>query len=91
MAERLMRAYFSEGRAIGDAAELAALAGEVGLDSREVQGMLAGHAYVDAVRADETRAASLGIRGVPFFLIDGRLGISGAHPAPKLREILERV
>jgi predicted DsbA family dithiol-disulfide isomerase len=90
MKERLLRAYFTEGRAIADPAELAALAAEVGLDAGEVEGVLAGDDYVDAVREDETRARSLGIRGVPFFLIDGKLAVSGAQPSDLMRQALER-
>jgi predicted DsbA family dithiol-disulfide isomerase len=90
MKERLLRAYFTEGRAIADRDELAALAAEVGLDAAEVQRVLAGDRYVEAVRADEARALSLGIRGVPFFLLDGKFGISGAQSPEVLRQALER-
>ncbi len=90
MKERLLRAYFTEGRAIADRDELAALAGEVGLDAAEVQRVLAGDRYVEALRADEARARSLGIRGIPFFLLDGRFGISGAQSPEVLRQALER-
>jgi len=90
MKERLLRAYFTEGRAIADRDELAALAAEVGLEAAEVQGVLAGDRYVEAVRADEARALSLGIRGVPFFLLDGKFGISGAQSPEVLRQALER-
>jgi predicted DsbA family dithiol-disulfide isomerase len=55
-----------------------------------VQGVLAGDRYVEAVRADEARALSLGIRGVPFFLLDGKFGISGAQSPEVLRQALER-
>jgi predicted DsbA family dithiol-disulfide isomerase len=88
--ERLLRAYFTEGRAIADRDELAALAEEVGLDAADAQGVLAGDRYVEAVRADEARARSLGIRGVPFFLVDGKFGISGAQSPELLRQALER-
>ncbi len=90
MKERLLRAYFSEGRAIADRGELAALAADAGLDQDEVEAMLSGSDYVDAVRRDEARAGELGIGGVPFFLIQGRLGISGAQPVELMRQGLER-
>ncbi len=90
MKERLLRAYFTEGRAIAERSELAALGAEVGLDAAEVEEMLAGDAYVEAVRADQERARSLGIRGVPFFVIDGRLGLSGAQPPAVIRQALEQ-
>lgn len=84
--ERLLRAYMTEGRAISDPKELAELAGEVGLDRDEVAEMLAGGAFIDAVRQDELRARELGVRGVPFFLIDEAIGIPGAQPPELLRK-----
>ncbi len=89
MKERLLRGYFTEGRAIAEPQELAGLAEEVGLPRREVEEMLAGDAHVEAVRADQERARALGIRGVPFFVIEGRLGLSGAQPPTVIRRALE--
>jgi predicted DsbA family dithiol-disulfide isomerase len=88
--ERLMRAHFVEGEAIGDRAALARLAGEVGLDPGEVERALDRQEYADAVRADEAEAAALGIRGVPFFVVDRRYGVSGAQPAEHLLGALEQ-
>jgi len=90
MKERLLRAYFTEGRAIAEPGELAALGTEVGLDPEEVEKMLAGDAYTQAVRADQERAFSLGIRGVPFFVIEGRIGVSGAQQPALIRKALEQ-
>ncbi|MFV0451161.1 MAG: DsbA family oxidoreductase [Propioniciclava sp.] len=87
--ERLMRGYFSEGAAIGDAAVVTALATEAGLDAAEVERVLASDAYADAVRADEAQATQLGARGVPFFVLDGRLGLSGAQPVEVFSQALE--
>jgi predicted DsbA family dithiol-disulfide isomerase len=81
MKERLFRAYMTEGRAISDREELARLAGEVGLDADEVRAMLEGDALADEVRRDQARAREIGIRGVPFFVFDGRLAVSGAQPS----------
>jgi predicted DsbA family dithiol-disulfide isomerase len=52
--------------------------------------MLAGDAYAGAVRADEQRAAAFGIRGVPFFVLDERFGISGAQEAAVILNALEK-
>ena len=43
--------------------------------------MLAGDRYADAVRDDEAQARAYGITGVPFFVLDGKYGVSGAQPA----------
>ena len=79
MVERLFRAYFTEGAALGDRDVLGALAAEVGLDADAARSALESGAFADAVRADEDRARGFGITGVPFFAIDERYGISGAQ------------
>jgi predicted DsbA family dithiol-disulfide isomerase len=90
MKERLLAAYFTEGRSIGDHASLASLASEVGLDPEEVDEMLAGEAFAADVRADEARASALGATGVPFFVIDETYGVAGAQGADVLLGVLER-
>jgi predicted DsbA family dithiol-disulfide isomerase len=91
MKERLLAAYFTEGRAISDHATLIELAGEVGLDPTRVTEMLSGDEYAADVRADEARAVELGSTGVPFFVVDGRFGIPGAQPPDVLLRLLNRV
>jgi predicted DsbA family dithiol-disulfide isomerase len=88
--ERLMRAYFTEGVAIGDREALVALATDIGLDPEEARAALDGDAYADAVREDEALAQRFGIQGVPFFVIDRRFGVSGAQPAELLVQALEK-
>ena len=90
MKERLMRAYFTEGVAIGERAELVRLATDIGLDEAEVKGMLSSDRLANEVRADEARARAFGISGVPFFAIDERYGVSGAQPADVLLEVLQQ-
>ena len=90
MKERLLAAHLEQGRPIGDPATLAELAAEVGLDAGDVADLLAGDRYADAVRADELRAAEIDVTGVPFFLFDGRLGISGAQSPEVLERVLTR-
>jgi len=88
MKERLMRAYFTEGELMSDAATLARLAGEAGLPEAEVRELLAGDRFADAVRDDERTGAALGIRGVPFFVVDRKFGASGAQPPEALGQLL---
>jgi predicted DsbA family dithiol-disulfide isomerase len=90
MEERLMRAYLTEGELMSDAAALERLGVEVGLPAEEVRAVLAGDRYADEVREDERTAASLGIRAVPFFVVDRSLGASGAQPPEVLGELLRR-
>jgi predicted DsbA family dithiol-disulfide isomerase len=89
--ERLLRAYMTEGEPIGEPEVLVRLAADIGLDPSEVRTMLASDAYTREVRDDELEARQLGIRGVPFFVFDGRYGVSGAQPADVLLGVLEKV
>ncbi|MGZ4372702.1 MAG: DsbA family oxidoreductase, partial [Gaiellaceae bacterium] len=86
----LLRAYFTEGEAIGQRDVLERLAAEVGLEPGEVAEVLVGGGYGEEVRADEHRARLLGINGVPFFAVDERYGISGAQSADLILSALEQ-
>ena len=86
--ERLLRAYLEDGEPIGDVATLTRLAAEAGLAAGEAADVLAGDRYADAVRADEAQARAYGISGVPFFVVDGAYGVSGAQPPEALLEVL---
>jgi predicted DsbA family dithiol-disulfide isomerase len=90
MEERIMRAYLTEGELISDPEVLARLAAEVGLPADEVADVLAGDRYASQVREDEATAAKLGIQAVPFFVVDRRIGASGAHPPEALLELLRQ-
>jgi predicted DsbA family dithiol-disulfide isomerase len=91
LAERLHRAYFTDQASIFDHPSLAGFAADVGLDRDEALAVLAGDRYARAVEADEEVAYSLGVTGVPFFVIDRRYGISGAQPAQTIAQVLEQV
>ncbi len=86
--ERLFRSYFGEGGAVGEPEVLVRLAVEVGLDEAEVREVLATDRYARDVRADELAAQQMQVRGVPFFVIDRRYGISGAQPPEVLLQCL---
>lgn len=88
MKERLLRAYFTEGELISDHDTLVRLALEVGLDEAEVRELLAGDSYADEVREDERTAGELGISAVPTFVVDRKLGASGAQPPDALLDLL---
>lgn len=89
--ERLLAAYFVEGRHVGRVEDLADLAAEIGLDREDVLRSLAGDEYLDDVRADQDQAIQFGIRGVPFFVIDGKYGVSGAQSPETFAEVLTKV
>jgi predicted DsbA family dithiol-disulfide isomerase len=87
--EALHRAYFTEQRSIFDSASLTELAVESGLDRDEAREVLQSQEYDEAVEADESTASSLGVTGVPFFVIDRKFAVSGAQPAEILVRALE--
>jgi predicted DsbA family dithiol-disulfide isomerase len=88
--ERLLSAYFTEGLAIDDPATLTRLATEAGLDASRVGEVLAGDEFDDEVRQDVAQARAYGANGVPFVVVDGRYGVSGAQPAELFGQALRR-
>lgn len=90
MKERLLRAYFTEGKLVSDHDTLVALAVEVGLPEGEVREALASERWAEQVRDDERAATQLGISAVPTFVVDRALGASGAHPPEALLELLRQ-
>ena len=90
LVERLFRAYFVEGRFVGSHEVLANLAAEAGEDRDAALEFLGSGLGLDEVAQAEARASSLGITGVPFFIVDGRYGLSGAQPAEAFVEALRR-
>ncbi|TQJ09014.1 DsbA family oxidoreductase [Lapillicoccus jejuensis] len=89
--ERLLAAYFEQGRDLGQVDVVVELGAEVGLDADALRRDLEAGTYVDAVRADEAQAASYGINGVPFYVLDGRYGVSGAQSPETFLSALQQV
>lgn len=90
VAEQLMRGYFGEGLAIGNVDALVEAVAEAGLDRDEARAVLDGDRFAADGREDEQRGAALGIRGVPFLVLDGRYGLSGAQPVDAYLQALEQ-
>jgi len=82
------RTHFSGRASIFDNDVLLELAVTTGLDRDEALDVIKGDRYLEEVQHDVDAARRLGIRGVPFFLIDGRLAVSGAQPSDTLRQAL---
>jgi len=90
LVDRLFKAYFVEGRDIGDRSVLTDIAGECGLDAQLVEKLLAEGADVDLVREEIAQAQAIGVSGVPFFIFAGRLGVPGAQdPSVLLRAMAQ--
>lgn len=84
------QAYFAEARQVFDHGVLTEVAAGAGLDRAAVSKVLGGEEYADEVRRDEVQAQEIGISGVPFFVLDMRLGVSGAQPAELLGKALDQ-
>ena len=91
MIETLQRAHFTDGVDLGSHAELARLAGSIGLDARAAFDYLATPAGTDAVNADLAEARELGITSVPTFVVDRRFVIQGAQETAVLRSALDEI
>ncbi len=77
--ESLFRGYFAEGSDIGSVPVLGQLAGRAGLDVAAVESFLHSEEGTTEVKAEEAAGRKLGIRGVPYFVLNGSLSISGAQ------------
>ena len=78
--EALFHSYFTKGREIGSVNSMAEIASGCGLNREEVERLLASDRAVQEVRAEEATGHQLGIRGVPYFVLNGSISISGAQP-----------
>ncbi|WP_138751209.1 DsbA family oxidoreductase [Paenibacillus sinopodophylli] len=79
MSERLFKAHFTDGHNIGNHDQLVNLASEAGLNAKEVLAMLQTSQFSDVVRDEEEEGSSLGIKGVPFYVVDRKYAVSGAQ------------
>ncbi len=91
MKERLLKAYFINGEHVGRIEDLADIAAEIGLDRDDVVRALESNEFLADVKADVALAGEYGIQGVPFFVIDGKYGVSGAQEAETFANVLSQV
>ncbi len=78
--ERLLRGQLVEGEVLDDPATLVRLAAEVGVPATDTEAVLASDTYAAEVEADLQTGLALGLTGVPFFVFDRAIGVSGAQP-----------
>ncbi len=86
--ELLFKAHFSDGVHVGEIEALGDIAQKAGLDRDDAVRALQAGEYAEAVEADKARAASHGITGVPFFVVAGKYGLSGAQEPPAFLKAL---
>lgn len=88
--ERMYRAFFEENLILADHDVLRRICDEMGLPGSEVDEVLDGNAFADAVLDDQREAYSFGLSAVPFFAINRRYGIPGAIDTSEMKGILKR-
>lgn len=89
--EELFHGYFTEGLNIGQPEILVSLAVRAGLDGEAVVRLLHAQEGVDAVRQEEAHGHQLGIRGVPYFVLNGKAALSGAQPVDTFVSAIKQV
>lgn len=90
MEEALFKAYFMEGKNIDDKETLLKTGVSNGLVETEVKEMFSSDAFSKEVREDETQAQSIGINGVPFFVLNNKYAVSGAQSPETFLDVLEQ-
>lgn len=91
MKEMLFKAYFVQGEHIGNSKTLIQLSEKAGLDKGEAFRVLDSDQYAEDVQEDIKAAQTIGIQGVPFFLINKKYGISGAQPVASFIKVFEQI
>jgi len=87
----LFKAYFIEGRDIGDPETLAGIAGQVGLDREMTETLLAGNADAAEIRDRDAHARQRGVTGVPCFVIANQHVVTGAQSAELWLNVLDEI
>jgi protein disulfide-isomerase len=88
--ERLFRAHFTDGKNIDEDETLIEIGAGLGLSTEEVEAMLKSEMFISEVVADESAARSIGIRGVPFFILNDSVAVSGAQSSALFLQALEK-
>ena len=90
MAEVIFRRYFLEGADLSNKEALADIAQQAGMNREEVAAYLAGDGDRELIEEQDRRARAIGVEGVPFFIFNQRLALSGAQPPEVIVEAMEK-
>lgn len=88
---RFYAGHFSEGEVLSDIDTVTRLAKEIGLDGEKVRAIMENDDYTNKVNQDISEARTVGVQGVPFFVFNGKYGVSGAQPVETFSQVLEQV
>jgi predicted DsbA family dithiol-disulfide isomerase len=89
--ERIMDAYFTDGKNIGDIDVLADCAESAGINRNEAHTFLSSDEFVDEVRSEIAEATEYGVTAVPTFIINGQWSVPGAQDVEMFERIIERI
>ncbi len=87
--QTLFDAYFIEGQDLTQTSVLVALAQRAGLDPAQAQQALGDEEVIAQISEADQQARAMGVQGVPFFIFNGRVGVSGAHESEDLLRAME--
>jgi predicted DsbA family dithiol-disulfide isomerase len=87
--ELIFGAYFTQGRDIGDPDVLSDLGDEAGLSPSAIADALVDGGRLDSAMTEDLQSRRIGINGVPFFVFNGRFGLSGAQEPEALLNMLD--
>ena len=88
--EQLFKAHFIDNVNIDDKDELLKIATSLGLDETETKSVLQSNAFEEEVRFDIYESQQMGVRGVPFFVIDRKYALSGAQPVEAFKQAISQ-
>lgn len=91
LTDRFMKAYFTEGKNLADYPTLIKLATEIGLNEKDVKRVLEENDYADLVKEQMTEGRQIGVRGVPFFVLSRKYGVSGAQQQDYFEQALQQL
>lgn len=86
----LKHAFFTEGKNLAAAETMREVGKEIGLDTALIDEVLDSDKYTDSVQEEIDQAKKIGINGVPFFVFDGKLAVSGAQPPEVFTQAIEQ-
>jgi predicted DsbA family dithiol-disulfide isomerase len=89
--EALFKAYFTDGKNIGDFNDLLEIGVSIGIEKLALKAVLESGQFTNEVKNDISEAQQIGVRGVPFFVFDRKYAISGAQPISVFTETIEKV
>lgn len=88
--EALFKAHFTDAKNIDEVTVLVEVADSIGMDAEEVKNTLESDAFAYEVKQDELEARNIGVKGVPFFVLNDKYAVSGAQPTEFFLETLEK-